>query len=50
MRKVTWADEAVRRELATLRETAPFVYGLTNYVAANLSVRMSSSPLAPHRQ
>ena len=40
MRKVTWADEAVRKELAALRETAPFVYGLTNYVAANLSANV----------
>src|SRR3978361_114179 len=40
MRKVTWADEGVRKELAALRETAPFVYGLTNYVAANLSANV----------
>lgn len=40
MREVTWQDEGVRQALAALKRTAPFVYGLTNYVAANLSANI----------
>jgi hydroxyethylthiazole kinase len=40
MREVTWADKAVRHELAALKKAGPFVYGLTNYVAANLSANV----------
>jgi len=40
VRNVTWADPEVRRELASLKAGGPFVYGLTNYVAANLSANV----------
>jgi hydroxyethylthiazole kinase len=40
MRDVTWADRGVRAELAAVKKTTPFVYGLTNYVAANLSANV----------
>ncbi|RKP47076.1 hydroxyethylthiazole kinase [Pararobbsia silviterrae] len=34
---ISWADQAVRDELIALKHHQPFVYGLTNYIAANLS-------------
>lgn len=40
MQTVTWADAAVRQDLAALKAAAPFVYGLTNYVAANLTANV----------
>nr|WP_284947798.1 hydroxyethylthiazole kinase [Acidisoma sp. PAMC 29798] len=40
VRDVTWADQSVRQELAALKKAGPFVYGLTNYVAANLSANV----------
>ncbi len=40
MREITWADAEVRQELAALKKAAPFVYGLTNYVAANLNANV----------
>ncbi|HEX3983595.1 MAG TPA: hydroxyethylthiazole kinase [Acidisoma sp.] len=40
MKILSWADPAVRRELARLKETKPFCYGLTNYVAANLTANV----------
>lgn len=40
MREITWNDLEVRLELAALKPAAPFVYGLTNYIAANLSANI----------
>lgn len=40
MRDVSWRDAEVRAALAVLKQTSPFVYGLTNYVAANLSANV----------
>lgn len=40
MRDVTWADRNVREGLSALRRVCPFVYGLTNYVAATLSANV----------
>jgi hydroxyethylthiazole kinase len=40
MRSVTWADRDVRKSLAAVKLAKPFVYGLTNYVAANLSANV----------
>jgi hydroxyethylthiazole kinase len=40
MRNVTWADREVRESLAAVKAAKPFVYGLTNYVAANLSANV----------
>lgn len=37
---ISWADHAVRTELAALKRGKPFVYGLTNYIAANLSANV----------
>lgn len=37
MDTITWNDETVRANLAAVREQGPFIYGLTNFVAANLS-------------
>ncbi|WP_198140426.1 hydroxyethylthiazole kinase, partial [Burkholderia oklahomensis] len=37
MKSISWNTPSVRHELAALKQAAPFVYGLTNYVAANLS-------------
>lgn len=39
-RQISWADAAVRAELAALQRARPFVYGLTNYIAANLSANV----------
>ena len=40
MREVTWADRDVQGALSALRQASPFVYGLTNYVTANLSANV----------
>ena len=40
MREITWADREVRDSLSALKRGKPFVYGLTNYVAANLSANV----------
>ena len=40
MQTISWKDAAVREDLAALKRTQPFVYGLTNYVAANLSANV----------
>jgi hydroxyethylthiazole kinase len=40
VREITWADREVRDCLSALKRTKPFVYGLTNYVAANLSANV----------
>jgi len=40
MRNITWADRDVRACLAAVKRGKPFVYGLTNYVAANLSANV----------
>ncbi|KVD74266.1 hydroxyethylthiazole kinase [Burkholderia sp. ABCPW 14] len=40
MKSISWNTPSVRHELAALRQAAPFVYGLTNYVAANLSANV----------
>lgn len=36
----TWADESVRADVAAVREKGPFIYGLTNFVAAGLSANV----------
>ena len=40
MRNITWADPQVRACLASVKQRKHFVYGLTNYVAANLSANV----------
>ena len=40
MRQLRWADREVQDGLAAVRKNKPFVYGLTNYVAANLSANV----------
>ncbi|WP_166390540.1 hydroxyethylthiazole kinase [Nocardioides ochotonae] len=35
-----WADASVRADVHAVREQAPFVYGLTNFVAAGLSANV----------
>jgi hydroxyethylthiazole kinase len=40
VREITWADRDVRDCLSALKRAKPFVYGLTNYVAANLSANV----------
>ncbi|AOJ07207.1 hydroxyethylthiazole kinase [Burkholderia mayonis] len=40
MKSISWNTPSVRHELAALKQAAPFVYGLTNYVAANLSANV----------
>ena len=40
MREIDWNDADVRRSLAAVRKAAPFVYGLTNYVAATLNANV----------
>ncbi len=40
MRQLTWADQTVRDCLTAVRSVKPFDYGLTNYVAANLSANV----------
>lgn len=40
MQTVSWKDATVRADLAALKQGRPFVYGLTNYIAANLSANV----------
>ncbi len=40
MRELTWNDPTVRQALAAVRAKAPFVYGLTNVVAATLNANV----------
>ncbi|MGN0932968.1 hydroxyethylthiazole kinase [Falsigemmobacter intermedius] len=40
MKTLTWDSEAPRAELARLKRLKPFCYGLTNFVAANLSANV----------
>ncbi|MFC4071715.1 hydroxyethylthiazole kinase [Actinoplanes subglobosus] len=40
MTVTTWKDPAVREGYARIAQTGPFVYGLTNYIAANLSANV----------
>jgi hydroxyethylthiazole kinase len=40
MQHISWADPRVRDSLAAVRRAKPFVYGLTNYVAATLSANV----------
>jgi len=40
MHQITWPDPSIRAALASVRRAKPFVYGLTNYVAANLSANV----------
>jgi hydroxyethylthiazole kinase len=40
MTTATWQDPAVRKGYAQISERGPFVYGLTNYIAANLSANV----------
>lgn len=40
MQELSWATPAVRQSLAALKNAPPFVYGLTNYIAANLSANI----------
>jgi len=40
VREITWKDTEARVALAALKQAAPFVYGLTNYIAANLSANV----------
>jgi hydroxyethylthiazole kinase len=37
---ISWSDPQVRAELKTLKSKGAFVYGLTNYIAANLSANV----------
>ncbi|MEK8174407.1 hydroxyethylthiazole kinase [Streptomyces sp. M19] len=40
MEELTWNEPAMSEGIAALRARSPFVYGLTNYVAANLSANV----------
>lgn len=40
MTSISWRDKPVREGLASLQQNAPFVYGVTNYIAANLSANI----------
>ncbi|RWR04906.1 hydroxyethylthiazole kinase [Paenirhodobacter populi] len=40
MKQMSWDDAEIRAELARLKALKPFCYGLTNYVAANLSANV----------
>lgn len=40
MKQLSWDNNEIRQEFANLRAAKPFVYGLTNYVAANLSANV----------
>jgi hydroxyethylthiazole kinase len=40
MEEVRWSDPQMQEGFATIRATSPFVYGLTNYVAANLNANV----------
>ncbi|WP_329241837.1 hydroxyethylthiazole kinase [Streptomyces sp. NBC_01478] len=40
MEEITYADPAVAEGIAAIRAGSPFVYGLTNYVVANLGANV----------
>ncbi|MCA1179712.1 MULTISPECIES: hydroxyethylthiazole kinase [unclassified Pantoea] len=40
MQNLSWQDRAVRDALRHIKQTKPFCYGLTNYIAANLSANV----------
>ncbi|WP_213813610.1 hydroxyethylthiazole kinase [Glaciihabitans sp. dw_435] len=40
MQTKTWQDTDVQEGFAAIRSEAPFIYGLTNYIAANLSANV----------
>ncbi|MFM2277955.1 MAG: hypothetical protein RLZZ444_186 [Pseudomonadota bacterium] len=40
MTTISWKDASVKTELAKLKANGPFVYGVTNYIAANLSANI----------
>lgn len=40
MINISWENPEIRSELATLKAKGAFVYGLTNYIAANLSANV----------
>lgn len=40
MQELSWASPSVRQSLAGLKKAPPFVYGQTNYIAANLSANI----------
>lgn len=40
MEELTWQSPAIPDGIAAIRSRSPFVYGLTNYVAANLSANV----------
>ncbi|OQP36237.1 hydroxyethylthiazole kinase [Pantoea latae] len=40
MQALSWRDRAVRDALRHIRQNKPFCYGLTNYIAANLSANV----------
>ncbi|GAB6900251.1 hydroxyethylthiazole kinase [Kineosporia succinea] len=40
MQEISWQDEHIRKGFAAIGQTSPFVYGLTNYIAANLSANV----------
>lgn len=40
MTTVSWSDQSVKSALTGLKASAPFVYGVTNYIAANLSANV----------
>jgi hydroxyethylthiazole kinase len=38
--EISWQDEDIRKGFAAIAQASPFVYGLTNYIAANLSANV----------
>ena len=40
MDQLSWENEEIRKGFAAIRAASPFVYGLTNYVAANLTANV----------
>lgn len=40
MEHISWNDQEVRKSFSALKAAGPFVYGLTNYIAANLSANI----------
>jgi len=40
MKDMSWSDPEIRAEMVRLKEMKPFCYGLTNYIAANLSANV----------
>lgn len=40
MQQLSWRDSAVREALSHIKQHKPFCYGLTNYIAANLSANV----------